>query len=168
MNPTNGVLVVIADDETSAHALETAIRQAEEASGHLVAIHVMSPSTYESKQHGISSVDSLRRDGFAFTIDQARESACLVADAVVKEAIGSRDVPFVALGEVGRTVPVLIATAAAHDCGTVVLTEQRSWWRKMIDLTARRMATQFEGDVITGPGTVVDIRETLLRPAARK
>lgn len=126
MTLTNNVLVAVAGDETTAHAMETAIRQAEDGGGQLVVVHVMAPGAYESRQDSVRALDANRRNGATFTLDQAQERARFVADGIAREAIGSRDVPFVTLGAVGNVAPVLLAAAAAYDCGTTVLTKQRS------------------------------------------
>lgn len=167
MNPTNNVLVAVAGDETTAHAMETAIRRAEAGGGRLVAVHMMPTSAYESRQDGVRALGAIRRDSATFTLDQAQERARFVADGVAREAIGSRDVPFVALGAVGELAPVLLAAAAAYDCGTVVLTKQRSWWRRIIDLTARRLAREFDGDIVSVAQQPVEHREPRQRPAPR-
>lgn len=145
------VLVAVDGTESTAHVLEAAIGHAESGGGSLVALHAMPPRVFEARRRALTGGKDLRYDGVTYTASRARSDARDLADRAATEALGTRDLEYVPVGAVGKLVPTVLATAAQHDCGVVVLPEDRSWWRRRAGLADRRIARRFDGTVVRVP-----------------
>lgn len=145
------ILVVVDGTDASPHLLEAAIGRAEREGSSLVVATVIEPREYAVRRRSIASTAALRQDGFTYTLDQAQADAAALATRAARAAVGSRDVPYVAVGAVGPPARAIRAVATAHDCATIVVAEEASWWRRRLNRLGRDLARGFDGDVVRIP-----------------
>lgn len=145
------ILVAVDGTESNAHLMEAAIERAETQGGTLVVLYAMTPRLFEARQWSLAGQADLRHDGLTYSTAQARTDARAVAERTAKEAIGDRDVPYTAVGAIGKLVPTVLAVAAENGCETVMLAEEGSWWRRRLGLADRRIARRFDGTVVRVP-----------------
>lgn len=162
----SNILVAVDGTGTNAHVMEAAIERAEREDGSLVVVHVIPTAEYEARQRAVRSIGGLTNDGFTYGITQARDEARDIADRAAREAIGTRAVPYTAVGAVGKLVPMILASAAEHGAETVVLGDVGSWWRRLLGRSDRKMTRGFDGAIVRVPRPAAPTLE-LERPAPR-
>lgn len=151
MNTTHRILVGVSTTGSNDSLIERAISQAELEDATLIVANVMPQTLYESRHNAIASVSSLRSDGFSYTVDVARDAARTFAAGVIADAIGDSDVEYVAVGAVGNIGRNLLSIAEEYGCGTIMLGEERSWWRRHTGWDDRELSRTFDGRVILVP-----------------
>ena len=145
------VLVAVDAAESDTHVMEVAIKLAEREDGSLVVLHAMPPDVYGSRQLSIGRSTDLQRDGFTYTITQAEADARTIAREAARKAVGNRDVRYIAVGKVGPLVPTVVATATEYSCATIVIPQEKSWWKRLFGLGHRRLANRFDGTLVQVP-----------------
>lgn len=153
MNTTNSILVAVSTTGSNDSLMERAITQAELEAATLIVANVMPQTLYEARQDGLESIRSLRNEGFTYTIDVARDAARTFAAGVIADTIGDSEVEYVAVGAVGNIGRKLLRIAEKYGCGTIMLGEERSWWRRHTGWDDRKLSRTFEGRVILVPQT---------------
>lgn len=148
MNTTNSILVAVSTMGSNDSLMQRAITQAEQEDATLIVANVMPQALYDSRQNAIESIHSLHDDGFSYTIDQALEAARTFAAGVVADAIGDSDVEYVPVGAVGNVGRNLLRIAEEYGCGTIMLSDERSWWRRHTGWNDRKLSRTFDGRVI--------------------
>lgn len=98
------ILAVVRGVETSNHVLEAAIECAQQEFASLLVVYVMPLRRYEASQQSLANSQDLKHEGYTFSHTQAVEEAKSVATRAAETLIGERDIPFTALGEVGKFV----------------------------------------------------------------
>ena len=151
MTDTNNILVAVDSTDSNGYVMERAIESARLEESTLVVAHVMSTAQFDDHLGAIGTIPELRKDGATFTVDQARERARAVATRAARAAVGDLDIAYVTVGAVGQVDATLLEIADQHDCGTIMLAEQRSWWRRRLGWGDKRLARSFEGRVIRVP-----------------
>lgn len=149
--PRTGILVAVNGTVPNDCVLEQAIEQAQRDDARLVVASVTPTAMFESRQRAIGASPNLRQDGFTYTMDQAQAGATATAARAAHTAIGDLDVDYVAVGTVGELGPSLLELADRYDCGTIMLAEERSWWRRRLGWADRRLAREFPGTVSLVP-----------------
>lgn len=151
MTNTNNILVAVDSTDSNDYVMERAIEEANREEATLVVAHVMSTAQFDDRRWAIRTIPELQKDGFTFTVDQARARARLIATRVARAAVGDLNIAYVTVGAVGQIDATLLEIADEHDCGTIMLAEQRSWWRRRLEWGHRELARMFEGRVIQVP-----------------
>lgn len=151
MKTTNSILVAVDSTDTNDYTMERAIEQAQLDDATLVVAHVMPTSRYDSRHHAVARTPNLRQEGITYTTEQARAEAEATAARAARAAIGDLDVTYMAVGAVGKLGPSLREIAAEYDCGTIMLAEERSWWRRRLGWSDRKLARTLEGQVVRVP-----------------
>lgn len=149
MKNTNNILVAVDGTDSNDYMMERAIEEAQLADATLVVAHVLPRARVEDRQRAIAASPNLHRDGFTYTADQARAEA--IAARAAYAAVGDRDVTYATVGAVGTLGPTLLEIADDHDCGTIMLAEECSWWRRRLGWGDRMLARAFEGRVLQAP-----------------
>lgn len=156
----NAILVAVDGTDSNDYLMERAVERAQLEDAALVVAHVIPTARFEDRQRAIAANPDLRADGFTYTADQARAEAEAVAARAAHAAVGGLDVPCATVGAVGEPGPTLLAIADEHGCGTIVLAEERSWWRRRLARGDRKIARAFDGRVVRvprrAPGIVAD------------
>lgn len=148
MNTTNSILVAVSTTGSNDHLMDRAITQAELEDATLIVANVMPQGLFDSRQNAIDSIHSLHDDGFSYTSDQAMEGARTFAAGVVADAIGDSDVEYAPVGAVGNVGQNLLRIAEEYGCGTIMLSDERSWWRRHTGWNDRKLSRTFDGRVI--------------------
>lgn len=141
------LLVVVDENETTAHVLQAAVERAERERAALVVLHVMPQRVYERRETAILANSGLRRDGFSYTYTQATDAARGIADRAAWMAIGERAVPYTAVGVIGRPVPTVLAVAAAYNCDDIMIAATNMRWFGRVGRFDRTLTKQFNGTV---------------------
>lgn len=145
------ILIVVDEDRTTTHVLQTAVEHAEREQAALVVLNVMPQSVYEDRQTAILGSNDLRRDGFTYTVTQAKAVARGVAERAVRVAIGERAVPYTTVGAVGRPLTTVLAVAAAYDCDEIMIAATKPRWFGLFGRFDRTLAKRFDGTVTAVP-----------------
>lgn len=151
MATKDGVLVAVNGTVPNDCVMEQAIEQALLKDATLVVANVMPTGLFDSRQRALAEIPNLRQDGFTYTRDQAEAEATSIAARAAHTAIGDIDVDCVAVGVVGKLGPSLLELAEEHGCGTIMLAEERSWWRRRLGWGDRTLARKFAGQVVLVP-----------------
>lgn len=151
MEPTTGVLVSVNETVSNDYVMMQAIDQAQRDDATLVVAYVMPMALYESRQQAVGASPNLREDGFSYTMDQAQAQATAVAARAAHTAVGDSDVDYVVVGAVGNLGHTLLELAEEYECGTIILPEERSWWRRRLGWDDRSLAQEFPGQVLLIP-----------------
>lgn len=151
MTNTNNILVAVDSTDSNDYVMERAIEEAHREEATLVVAHLMSTAQFDDHHGEIRTIPELQKDGFTFTVDQARARARVIATQVARAAVGDLDIDYVTVGAVGQIDATLLEIADEHDCATIMLAEQRSWWRRLLGWGDYKLARTFEGQVIQVP-----------------
>lgn len=153
MKGTDNILVGVGPADSNDSLIRRAVKEAEVQDATLIVVNVLPQSLYESRQDAIASIGALRREGLEYTIDTAREAARTFALGAIGGAIDHSDVEYIAVGAVGNIGRNLLRIAEEYGCGTIMLGEERSWWRRQTGWDDRKLSQTFEGRVILVPQT---------------
>lgn len=151
MTTQNRILVPVDGTDKDDYMMERAIEHAALDGATLVIAHVMPEKLYRARQTALASVSNLAHDGTRYTIDVARAEALAIASHVAKAALRDAMVEYVAVGAVGTLSQTLPALAAEHNCETMILAAERSWWRRRLGWGDRKLAREFAGHVLRVP-----------------
>lgn len=151
MATRNGILVSVTGAVPNDCVMEQAIEQAQREDAPLVVVNVIPDALFDSRQRSIAATPNLQQDGFTYTRDQAEAGATAVAARAAHTAIGDLDIDYMAVGVVGDIRENLLMLAEEHGCGTIMLAEERSWWRRRLGWSDRQLAREFPGDVVLVP-----------------
>lgn len=157
------ILVVVDENETTAHVLPDAVERAERERASLVVLNVMPQSVYEGRQRGVRGNRVLQGDGVTYTFDQATATARGVAERAARVAIGDRAVPYTSVGVVGRPVTAVLAVAEACGCDEIVIAGTETGWFGRSGRFDRTLAKRFGGRV-TRVGTPTHESPELVPP----
>ncbi|MFB6112419.1 MAG: universal stress protein [Halobacteriaceae archaeon] len=142
------ILVAVDDTTENAHLIEAAIGQTQATGGQLVVVHVMPDRRYQAKQQAVAGAGLPAGSGFHYGITQARAAAEAIADRAARAAIGTRPIPYTAVGAVGAVGDQVAAVAATYDCRTVVLASEPTWLARRFGRTGRQLRRAFGGNVL--------------------
>ena len=145
------ILVVIDENRTTTHVLQTAVERAERERAALVVLNVMPRTEYDARQTAILRSNDLRRDGFTYTVTQAKVVARGIAERAAQLAIGERAVPYTTVGVVGRPITTVLAVAAEYDCDEIMIAETKPKWFGLFGRVDRTLAKRFDGTVTAVP-----------------
>lgn len=156
-------LTLVEETATANHALKIAVAKAERESAALIVLTVVPETDFDARQR---SVDGTGLRGFTYTVTQAEESATAVAERAAAAAVGDREIPYLAVGAVGRPREVVLETAAAHGCTEIVVPDLAPRWFGLFGRFDRALAWRFDGTVtrVAGPaggdGRPLSVRES--------
>jgi len=142
-------LALVEENATANHALEAAVASAEREGAALVVLSVVSESEFDSRYGAVTDLPGR----FGYSASQARAAAAAVAGRAAAAAVGDRNVPYVAVGGVGRPMDVLLRTAAVHGCDEIVVPDRPPRWFGLLGRFDRALAWRFDGTVtrVTAP-----------------
>lgn len=145
------ILTLVEENATANHALDAAVAKAEREGGALVVLTAVPESDYDSRHRAVAGLPG--GEGFGYSASQARAAAAAVAERAAAAAVGDREVPYIAVGGVGRPRDVVLDTAAAHGCAEIVVPDSPPRWFGLFGRFDRALAWRFDGTVtrVTGP-----------------
>lgn len=147
MTHSTNLLVIIDPSDTDGHLVREAAVHAAGTGAGLVVLSVMSEADYRARAR---AVNDIRQLNFEYTYDHAVEASRHVALRIATAVLTDTDVPFEAVGAIGKPEEAALKAAREYDCNHVLVAgHRRRIWDRIRGLPDLETAIErvFPGNV---------------------